>query len=121
MNEGPKPRKRTKKRWVIICTDGSYATLKTASRSQVRGVEEYLRQHGRSGWLAAVEDYPPATNGVALLAAQPLADPKIMFPRVAAAFLRALTTADELFAAPEFPTLVNLPGWYLRNDDSSET
>lgn len=86
-----RPRER---RWVVLGTDGRYATLGRASDpsdEEVRGAEAALRARGLAGWLAIMDGNPHLGPVPRLMEVRPLAGPASSFADAAAACVRAIT------------------------------
>ena len=81
------------RRWIVLGTDGRYATLGRAfdpSEEEVRGAEEALRAQGLAGWLALMEGNPHVGAIPRLVEVRPLASPTVPFAEAAAACARSI-------------------------------
>lgn len=84
------------RRWIILSTDGRYATLGRASdpsEEEVRGAENALQSQGLAGWLAIMEGNPHVGAIPNIMEVRPLARPTTSFEAASTACIDTLVAA----------------------------
>lgn len=90
----PTVRERSReRRWIVLGTDGRYATLgrvSDPSEAEVRQAEDALRAQGLAGWLAVMEGNPYVGAVPKFFEMRSLADPQVEFAEAAAACVSSI-------------------------------